>query len=143
MRDDSAGIYTNDSIHYSLFQVLPCVFDGKITDSPPCGRHGRENCKNIGASVKAAQLLAGEHVEVDVMDGLPGQLADVRYHTVAVGKAHFPGKLGNDSIDVADHGFIFRRDLSGGGKMLLRDDEEMCGGKGADVLEGIDRKSVV
>ena len=50
------------------------------------------------------------------MDGLPGQLADVRYHTVAVGKAHFPGKLGNDSIDVADHGFIFRRDLSGGGK---------------------------
>ena len=76
-----------DSIHYILFQVLPCVFDGKITDSPPCGRHGRENCKNIGTSVKAAQLLAGEHVEVDVMDGLSGQLADVRYHTVELGPA--------------------------------------------------------
>ena len=71
------------------------------------------------------------------MDGLPGQLADVRYHTVAVGKALLLRELRDDRVDMTDHSLIFRRDLGSGGKMLLRDDEEMCGGKGADVLEGI------
>ena len=91
--------------------------------------------KNIGTSVKAAQLLAGEHVEVDVMDGLPGQLADVRYHTVAVGKALLLRELRDDRVDMTDHSLIFRRDLGSGGKMLLRDDEEMWGGKGLMSLK--------
>ena len=71
------------------------------------------------------------------MDGLSGKFADVGHNTVAVGKAQFLCKLRNNRIDMADHSLIFRRDLSGGGEMLLWDNEEVHRCKRADILEGI------
>mgnify|MGYP003101490351 CR=1 FL=1 len=40
-----------------------------------------------GESIEASELLAGEHVEMDVVDRLAGELADVRDHAVAVREA--------------------------------------------------------
>ena len=87
--------------------------------------------------VEAAELFAGEDVEVDVVDGLAGEFADVGDDAVAVRKALLLRELGNDAVDVADDGLILRRHLGGGGKMLLRDDEEVHGGQGVDILEGV------
>ena len=85
--------------------------------------------------VEAAELFAGEDVEVDVVDGLAGEFADVGDDAVAVREALLLRELGNDAVDVADDGLILRRHLRSGGKMLLRDDEEMCGGKGLMSLK--------
>ena len=87
--------------------------------------------------VEAAELFAGEDVEVDVVDGLAGEFADVGDDAVAVRKALLLRELRDDAVDVADDGLILRRHLGGGGKMLLRDDEEVHGGQGADILEDV------
>ena len=66
--------------------------------------------------VEAAELFAGEDVEVDVVDSLAGEFADVGDDAVAVRKSLLLRELRNDAVDVADDGLIFRRHLRGGGR---------------------------
>ena len=37
-----------------------------------------------GESIEASELLAGEHVEMDVVHGLAGELADIRDQPILV-----------------------------------------------------------
>ena len=56
------------------------------------------NSVNPGAYdlVEASQLLSGQYVEVQVMHRLACVSAAVRYHTEALGKAHFMAELCDD-----------------------------------------------
>ena len=65
----------------------------------------------VCGSVEAAELLAREHVEMDVVDGLPGELADIRHHAVTIRKALLLRDLRDDRVDVADDGGVFLRRL--------------------------------
>ena len=47
-----------------------------------------------GESIEASELLAGEHVEMDVVDGLPGEFADIRHHAVSICEALLLRELG-------------------------------------------------
>ena len=53
-----------------------------------------------GESIEASELLTGEHVEMDVVHGLAGKLADVRDHAVAICEALLLRKL-RDSVTSA------------------------------------------
>ena len=86
-----------------------------------------------GESIEASELLAGEHVEMDVVHGLSGELADVRDHAVAICEALLLRKLRDDGVDVANQRLIFFRHLRSRGKMLLRNYEKMLGCQRRDV----------
>ena len=63
---------------------------------------------------------------MDVVDGLSGELADIRHHAVSICEALLLRDLRDDRVDVADDGGVFLRRLGGRGEMLLRHDEEVC-----------------
>ena len=56
---------------------------------------------------------------MDVVDGLSGELADIRHHAVSICEALLLRDLRDDRVDVADDGGVFLRRLGSGSEMLL------------------------
>ena len=72
-------------------------------------------------------------MEMDVVNRLTGEVADVCDHTVAVCKALLLGKLRNHRVNMTDQRLIFFRYLGSGCKMLLRNHEKMRRRQGRDI----------
>ena len=77
-------------------------------------------------------------MEVQMGHGLLAGLADIGHHTVArLGKAQFPGQLGDDLKDMGHHGAVAAVHLGHGADMGLGDHQEMGGRLGRDIVEGV------
>ena len=59
------------------------------------------------------QLLAAQHMEMQVLHGLAGILADIGDHAVAVVQADFLGQLGDHGKDMAQQGTVLLSQGSG------------------------------
>ena len=64
-------------------------------------------------------------------------LAAVGDYAEAILEIEVLGKLGDNLIDMSDDRAVVRGDLIQFGDMLLGNDEDVCGSRGRDVLEGI------
>ena len=88
-------------------------------------------------SVEAAQVLAGEDVEMEMVDGLTGQRAHVGDHAVALGDAQVLSQLGDDGVNMPHHRGGLLGHLGGGGQMDLGDHQKMDRSQGVDIIKGV------
>lgn len=65
------------------------------------------------------QLLAAQHMEMQVLHGLAGILADIGDHAVAVVQTDFLGQLGDHGKDMAQQGTVLLSQGSGTLDVLL------------------------
>ncbi len=80
---------------------------------------------------------ATEEVDVEVFDGLAAVGAGVDDEAVAFGEVLLAGDLGGDEDQVAEHGGVVGDGVGERGEVVAGDDEDVGGGLGVDVGEGV------
>ena len=81
------------------------------------------------------QLLAAQHMEMQVLHGLAGILADIGDHAVAVVQANLFGQLGDHGKDMAQQGTVLLRQGSGTLDVLFGHNKKVHLGLRVDIVK--------
>ena len=81
------------------------------------------------------QLLTAQHMEMQVLHGLAGILADIGDHAVAVVQANFLGQLGDHGKDMAQQGTVLLSQGSGTLDVLFGHNKKVHLGLRVDIVK--------